>query len=77
VPVDRSQVLLAVRYAVRQMSDEQARRRFDELKSRYLIGDESEEVLLLAERLGEQGEIWTFDFRNETWRRKGAQGDAP
>jgi len=42
-----------------------------------LIGDESEEVLLLAERLGEQGEIWTFDFRNETWRRKGAQGDAP
>lgn len=56
------------------MSDKEARERFETLKSSFLIGDETEEVLLLAERFGEIGEILTFDFETNEWRQGRARG---
>lgn len=68
-----NQPALAVRWKVKQMSLEDARARFLQLKSQYLIGEETDEILLLAERLGEVGEIWTFDFEVNEWRPRRAQ----
>jgi len=56
------------------MSLEEAQERFTYLRSRYLVGHETDEILLLAERLGETGEIWTFDFEANEWRAGRARG---